>query len=119
MLIFCIYWRRSFGSTRALETRQFDPQWSSFVYWVVASTIYAEVEKITQSSSNAMPDVKLFGSNFRRMFRDAILTVGNYEEMYARNVEAIVPRSGFNLLSTEEEPIGPQHFPFRFDDGMR
>ena len=117
MLIFCIYWRRSFGSTRALATRQFDPQWSSFVYWVVSSTIYAEKEKITQSSSNAMPDVKLFGSTFRRTFRDAILAVGNYEEMYARNVEAIIPRSGFNLLSTEED-VGPQHFPFPFNDGM-
>ena len=65
-----------------------------------------------------MPEVKLFGFIFRRMFRDAILAVGNYEEMYARNVEVIVPRSGFNLLSKEEEPIGPQHFPFPFDDGM-
>ena len=81
------------------------------------STIYAEEEKITRSSSNAMPEVKLFGFIFRRMFRDAILAVGNYEEMYARNVEAIVPRSGFNLLSTQE-PIGPQHFPFPFNDGM-
>jgi len=87
------------------------------VYWVVVSPVYAEEKNITQSSSNAMPDVKLFGSNFRRMFRDAILAVGNYEEMYARNVEAIVPRSGFNLLSTQE-PIGPQHFPFPFNDGM-
>ena len=88
------------------------------MYWVVVSPVYAEEKNITQSSSNAMPDVKLFGSNFRRMFRDAILAVGNYDEMYARNVEAIVPRSGFNLLNTKAT-IGPQHFPFPFDDGMR
>jgi hypothetical protein len=89
------------------------------VYWIVASTIYAEVEHITQSSSNDMPEVNLFGYKFRRMFRDAIVTVGNYEEMYARNVEAVVPRNGFNLLSTEGT-IGPQLFPFPFDfeDGM-
>jgi hypothetical protein len=82
------------------------------------STIYAEEKKITRSSSNAMPEVKLFGFIFRRMFRDAILAVGNYEEMYARNVEAVVPRSGFQPVEHRRTYIGPQHFSFPFDDRM-
>lgn len=99
---------------RALAVRQSDAQWSSFVYWVVACTIYAEVENILQA--NEMPMTNVFGARYRRMFRDAILAAGNYGEMYHRNLESLVPRSGLNLLNVD--PVGPQIFPLPFDENV-
>ena len=86
-----------------------DPQWSGFVYWVVSSTFYAEEKSIKMFNANLMPEVDLFGPSFLRMFRDVILTVGNYGEIYYRNVEAVEPRAGRNFLNSN--PLGPQHFP--------
>uniref|UniRef100_A0A7S4J4M7 Solute-binding protein family 3/N-terminal domain-containing protein n=1 Tax=Odontella aurita TaxID=265563 RepID=A0A7S4J4M7_9STRA len=101
--------------TRAVATRQDDPQWSDFVYWVVASTFYAEMKKISgegPKKKKMMPLVYLFGKEYRRMFRDAILAVGNYGEIYARNVTATIPRGGRNLNNAIS--FGPQHFPIPF-----
>jgi hypothetical protein len=54
--------------------------WSTFVYWVAESTIYAE-ESDASFNENEMPQVYLFGPMFRRMFRDAILAVGSYADI--------------------------------------
>jgi hypothetical protein len=62
-------------------TRQDDPNWSSFVYWIVEATFYAEENGIDRLSSNEMPTVALFGEAFTRMFRDAISFVGSYGEL--------------------------------------
>ena len=94
------------GDTRALASRQEDNQWSSFVYWTVACTIYAEERQISQASSNHMPVVKLFGENHARMLRDAIAAVGNYGEIYTRNLEKHIPRRGLNKLNADQ--IGQQ-----------
>lgn len=91
-----------------MATRQDDHQWSSFVYWLVSATFHAEENGIDQGSSNEMPVTNLFGPNLSRMFRDAILAVGNYGEIYNRTLEAIVPRSGRNLLNVN--PVGPQFY---------
>ena len=77
-----------------MVTRQDDPQWSSYVYWLVASTFYAEEMGITQRLSNKMPLVEIFGTNFLRALRDPILEWGNYNELYERNVQPLIPRSG-------------------------
>jgi len=74
---------------------------------VVSSTFYAEENGITKSTQNQMPIVESFGSGFTRMFRDAILAVGNYGEMYDRSVEKVIPREGRNMLNFNS----PQHFP--------
>jgi hypothetical protein len=55
------------GDNRCLVTRQDDRQFSSFVYWVVASTVYAEEEGITEATADHMPKVNLFGDNFSEM----------------------------------------------------
>jgi len=47
------------------------------------------------------------------MFRDVILRVGNYGEIYARDVNVTIPRSGRNKLNNAN-PLGPQHFPTPF-----
>mmetsp|Transcript_23720 Transcript_23720/g.55275 ORF Transcript_23720/g.55275 Transcript_23720/m.55275 type:complete len:211 (-) Transcript_23720:110-742(-) len=89
-------------------TKQNDPEWSDFVYWVIASTIYAEEQGITQANGNSMPTSSLFGTQFFRAFGLAIEAVGNYGEIYQRNLESLVPRSGGNRLN--EPPFGPQIF---------
>jgi len=95
-------------SNLCLVTRQDDLQWSSFVFWIVEATFYAEENGITMALSNDMPTVNLFGHDFQRMFRDVILSVGNYGEIYERNVQPFVPRSGLNLLY---DGLGPLHYP--------
>jgi ABC-type amino acid transport substrate-binding protein len=90
----------------SLMTRSDDAQWSAFVYWVVSATFYAEEEQISRFYSIKMPEAKLFGPVFIRMFRDVILSVGNYGEMYIRSVESTEPRIGRNLLNIK--PFGPQ-----------
>lgn len=93
----------------ALVTRQEDARWSEFVYWVVSATFYAEEQGISKTTANdELPAVNLFGPLYRNMLRNAVQAVGNYGDIYARNVESIVPRSGLNLLNTEN---GPQFYP--------
>lgn len=92
-----------------MATREDDHQWSAFTYWVVMATFHAEEENITQVSSNKMPLVSLFGLGRSRMFRDAILAVGNYGEIYERSMESFVPRSGRNELNNNTVP-GSQFF---------
>lgn len=96
----------------ALVTRQDDPQWTAFVYWIVSAIFYAEEEGITSakaSSITGMPVVNLFGSLYTRMLKDAIAAVGSFAEIYDRHVEAELPRSGQNLLN--RNPLQAQHYP--------
>jgi len=93
----------------SLVTRQDDHLWSSFVGWIVEGSIYAEAYNHTQVEFNSMPLVDVFGPNFRRMFRNALLVSGNYGEIYDRNLEPYIPRSGRILLNGNPEQ-GPQHY---------
>lgn len=93
-----------------LATRQDDFQWSAFVYWLVASTFFAEDKDIDQRLSNSMPAVNIFGPDFRRMFQDPILEFGNYGELYKRNVAPFIPRGGRNTINEIRNP-GPQMYP--------
>mmetsp|Transcript_27567 Transcript_27567/g.41951 ORF Transcript_27567/g.41951 Transcript_27567/m.41951 type:complete len:1171 (+) Transcript_27567:85-3597(+) len=90
-----------------LVTRQDDVQWSNYVYWIVECTFFAEESNISSSIANDMPQVSLFGEGLERMFRDAILAVGNYGDIYEENVESIIPRARRNLLNPNSKP-GPQ-----------
>lgn len=90
-----------------LATTEDDHLWSSFVYWITAAVFDAEEVGITQGMSNNMPDVFIFGGDFLLMFQDAILAVGNYQELYEKNLGRIIPRSGRNLLNGN---VGPQLF---------
>ena len=57
--------------------------------------------------------VDLFGALLRNMFVNALNAVGNYGEIYERNVEALIPRqNGLNSLNTI--PEGPQQHPVVF-----
>jgi hypothetical protein len=93
----------------ALVTRQDDPQWSAFVYWVVTAIFYAEEEGITSDSAAIkMPNVNLFGLLYFRMFESAIVAVGSYGQIYDRHVQGEFARAGLNQLNTN--PLHAQHF---------
>ena len=87
-------------------TRQEDPVFAAFVYWVVEATFYAEEQGITKATASEMPLVSLFGSQYTRMFERIIGAVGNYGQIYERNLGS--PRTGGNRLNSS--PNGPQHF---------
>jgi hypothetical protein len=93
----------------AVVTRQDDPLWSKFVYWIVASIFYAEEAGISQGNASRMPVVSLFGSLYSNMLINAVGAVGNYGEIYSRTAENDVPRGGLNEIN--ELLSGPQHYP--------
>jgi hypothetical protein len=70
--------------------------------------VYAEKHGITQIDSNQMPIVTLYGEGLQRMFRDAIYAVGNYGDLYDRNVAPLLPRGGRNQL---EKDIPTYYYP--------
>ena len=86
-----------------------DHDWAAFVYWIVTATVYAEEEGISKSTSNRMPEVYVYGRELKRMFRDSILFVGNYGDIYNRNVQDFIPRSGRNMLNKGPH-LTPQHY---------
>lgn len=94
----------------ALVTRQDDPQWSAFVASMVSATFYAEEMGIFQNDTSRMPETNLFGGLLSRMFRNGIDAVGNYGEIYERNLGSTIPRQNLNLLN--KSPFGPQHYPY-------
>ena len=50
--------------------------------------IYAEQNGITSSNALEMPVVELFGADFKQMFGEAILAVGNYGEVFNRTLSS-------------------------------
>ena len=90
----------------AMATRQSDdPQFSDFVKWMTYATIYAEEKGIQQdNAAERMPLVDLFGVEYQDSFQRMIQTTGNYAELYRRNLERYIPRSGRNLLSNGTTP---------------
>ena len=100
------------GKAFALVTREAYVQWADFVYWVTMATTFAEENGIAQNTSNEMPLVNLFGTGLERLLRDAILAVGNYDEMYRRVFGQNATRVGLNKLNAS--PFGPQHYPLPF-----
>ncbi|CAB9503210.1 extracellular solute-binding protein [Seminavis robusta] len=91
-----------------LATASDDHDWSSFVYWIVEAITFAEEEGINSTTSIQMPEVLLYGPSMKRIFRDAILAVGSYAEIYERNLQTLIPRAGRNVLNPGLN--GPQHY---------
>jgi hypothetical protein len=99
---------KSFIEPLALVTRHDDAQWSDFVYAIVMATFYAEENGITMSNAMIeMPELYHFGQDYTNMLRNAVGVVGSYSEIYERNVEAVLPRSGLNRLfqTNTESPL--------------
>lgn len=95
----------------ALMTREDDPRWSDFVNLIVQAVLHADEIGRTQQNAFDFPSSDLFGESFSDMFRHAISAAGNYEEIYARNMEALVPRDGLNLINSGDSGL-IYSFPF-------
>ncbi|CAB9507828.1 extracellular solute-binding protein [Seminavis robusta] len=93
-----------------LATLEDDHDWYTFVFWTVAATIFAEERGINQMQHYDMPLIYTYNGHLGRMFRDAILAVGNYGEIYGRNLQSLIPRSGRNRLNQYPHQ-GPRHYP--------
>jgi len=97
------------GDPFALATHQNDVQWSSFVYWTVSAIFYAEENNITQESSMNMPMVNSFGPFHGFMMKHIIEKVGNYGDIFERNIDTLGSRVRLNQLNLEQSP---QIYPF-------
>lgn len=93
-----------------MATSQTDADWSTYVYWVVANLIGAEEENTTSAVGMNRPVIKLFGPKFEGMFQGPISVVGNYDEIYSRNIDSLPPRANENLINRGS----PQHWPHTF-----
>lgn len=60
-------------------------------------------------TANKMPLVPLFGPQYPRMFQDAVGSVGNYLEVYHRNLDPILPLGGRNQIASLDYQT-PQHY---------
>lgn len=105
----------------AMVTRNDDAQWSGFVNWVLQSLLAAEEETITQRTSNFIPFTGVFdGGNtqgrFAGAFRNAVKAVGNYAEVYRRNLEALLPRPTQDDINPGDSGL-LYSFPFGSIDG--
>ena len=99
----------------ALATRQPDVQWTDFVRSMVAATVHAEAAGITKEAAAEMPLLELFGPYYRQALRDMVVSVGNYAEIYERNVEVYLPRVN-NARNTLNSGGNPMFFSnWRFD----
>ena len=87
--------------------------WPNYVFWSMNALIYAEENGVAQMDFFHMPTNPMFGEDLEKMFQYVVLAGGNYGELYERNVEPIIPRSGRNLLSRLGDP-GPLHYPMPF-----
>eukprot|EP00986_Skeletonema_menzelii_P002605 scaffold709_cov142-Skeletonema_menzelii.AAC.6 len=83
----------------ALFTRDDDAVFSDFVNWILQAILNAEEQGVTQSSYLKVVPDNLFGDSFALAFQNAIKAVGNYAELYERNLDELVPRSGLNEIN--------------------
>mmetsp|Transcript_2880 Transcript_2880/g.6193 ORF Transcript_2880/g.6193 Transcript_2880/m.6193 type:complete len:768 (-) Transcript_2880:229-2532(-) len=84
----------------AIVTRDGDPEFADFVNWVLQGLLHAEARNITMVTADSFAKTGHFGDQFENMFQDALAAVGNYEEIYARNLEYIMPRLKVNMINT-------------------
>merc|ERR1712127_443426 len=89
---------------RAMATSQLDTDWSTFVYWAVEVSVWAEENSITSDDFQLVPEVQSFGPRFEWMFKGPILGRGNYAEIYNRNNDSLPPRAHHNLLNDGSSP---------------
>jgi general L-amino acid transport system substrate-binding protein len=82
-----------------------DSQFSDLLRWIVYGLFYAEENKITAESFMEMPLTQLFGAELAGIWQNSVKEVGNYGEIFERNLNGAIQRDGFNLLN---ELDGPQ-----------
>ena len=96
----------------ALATRQdvADVQWTEFVKLITTCIIHAEDVNVTQATAVQMPLLELtFGQSYRQALRHLILSIGNYAEIYERNMESYLPRMQ-NQRNKLNRGSSPMHY---------
>ena len=84
-----------------------DSQFSDFLRWVIYGFIHAEEKDIGISDALNMPETNLFGEGMKSMWKHAIQNVGNYGNMFEKNLGGLIEREGLNNLNDVLNP-GPQ-----------
>jgi general L-amino acid transport system substrate-binding protein len=95
----------------AFVTRDDDARWSDIVNWVIQALLSADETGTTQSTAQDMGTFDLLGEEFENLFIRAVEASGNYGEIYARNMESIVPRGGLNSISSGDSG---RHYSYPF-----
>ena len=112
----------------AMATKQDDPVWGDFVNWILQGLLTAEEKGVTRAdildveeeyeekaggaeagADHEEPGMPLtifsgFGTDHDMMFNIAVKTVGNFAEIWDRNLGGKLPRTGLNVLNTEGAP---------------
>ena len=88
----------------AAMSRSDDSQFSDFVRWIVYGIMHAEAEGITSTNGDDMPKTNLFGDELTEIFRDSIKAVGNYEEIFERNLGGLLTRTKPNTVNRSSGP---------------
>ena len=83
----------------SVVTRNNDIQFSDFVNWVIVSLLSAEEFEVTSQTTSPLGTTDIFGPEFANMFANVIQDVGNYAEIYERNLAPILPRSIPNQIN--------------------
>jgi general L-amino acid transport system substrate-binding protein len=85
----------------AMMTRDNDSKWSNFANTVLQALFAAEELGITKNDANNLMngDASLDTPSFESQLLRVVAAIGNYAEVYDRNIENILPRSGLNLLN--------------------
>ena len=88
----------------AIASRSDDIQFSKILRWVVFGFSHAEEEYITKVHASLMTESKYFGNYLSRIWKDSIGTVGDYGEIFERNLASLFGRSGRNNLNIMKCP---------------
>jgi hypothetical protein len=94
-----------------IVTNDDDAEWSDFVNWVLEGVLAAEDQVISSNTANRIPLTMVFGEAFQNMFRNAVKIVGNYGEVYDRNLQELLPRPVPDLINPGDSGL-IYSFPF-------
>ena len=75
---------------QSFNTRDDKPTWSDFMKWVIQVILSADKMGVTAATAASIITTDVFGKEYRNMFPRAIKAVGNYNEIYRRNLGGIV-----------------------------
>ena len=93
----------------AIVTRDYDPEFSDFANWVLQGLFNAEAQNITMETADTFAETEIFGDQYKNMFKNALAAVGNYGEIYARNLEKILPRLTVNMINNGDTGVLYSH----------
>lgn len=85
-----------------MVTRKNDQSWTDVANWVLRALIHAEMTNITQITADELQRDRHSSHGHAPITSidlvAALKAAGNYGEIYARNMQEVVPRKGLNLL---------------------